>query len=123
MIGCVNLKKKYSDIYKKLVTAYYNSEFEETLDYILNHEFEDRRHGEEVLAALCGMKVNSTKEPSTFAYNIVEAITQNRVREKIVQKLRSCNKDCENIRGVSKCQSICPFNAIFKAENTEEKFI
>lgn len=117
------MKKKYSDIYKKLVTAYYNSEFEETLDYILNHEFEDRRQGEEVLATLCGVKVNSTKEPSTFAYNIVEAITQNRVREKIVQKLGSCNKDCENIRGVSKCQSICPFNAIFKAENTEEKFI
>lgn len=117
------MKDKYAGIYERLINSYYNNIFEETIDYILNNEFENINQGKEILATLCGVEIKNFNDETSFTYNIVEAITQNKVREKIVQKLSSCNKDCENIDGKSICQSICPFNAIIKDSNSEEKCI
>lgn len=117
------MKDKYAGVYERLINSYYNNIFEETIDYILNNEFENINQGKEILATLCGVEIKNFNDETSFTYNIVEAITQNKVREKIVQKLSSCNKDCENIDGKSICQSICPFNAIIKDSNSEEKCI
>lgn len=122
-MGSVKVKEKYIDLYKSLVSAYYSTKFEETLEYILSNEFEDKNQGKEILALICGVEVNNQLNEATFAYNIVNAITEARVKEKIVQKIGCCNEDCENIDGKSKCQRICPFDAIIKLPNSEEKWI
>lgn len=117
------MKENYKHIYKRIVSAYYNNEFEKTLEDILTNEFESASEGKEAIAAMCGVDIATLKDDSLFAYEIIDSITQHRVREKIVQKVGSCCEDCEKIDGCTKCQRICPFNAIFKLPNSEEKWI
>lgn len=117
------MKDKYDLIYKQLVSAYYNNSFEETLQQILNTEFEDKSEGKEVIATLCGVDTLVTKDDYQFIFEIIDSITNKRVREKIVQKVHSCGEDCENTNGKSKCQSICPLDAIVKIPLTNDKYI
>lgn len=60
------------------------------------------------------------EEESNYIQGIVEAITHNQVKEKIVQKVKNCDTDCEAINGKSKCQTVCPFDAIIKSDNHDK---
>ena len=114
---------KDKKIFEKLVEAYYHNHFEETLHQILKEEFENKEEAKEVIGALCGVEVEATTDDYQFIYQIIDGITQHQVREKILQKVRGCTEDCEHLDGLSKCQSVCPFDAIVKDHARGEKWI
>lgn len=113
------MKGKYQVLYKQLIEAYYNRRFEETLSKMLEEEFETVEEAKQVLSTLCGVDL-LTYDDDHYIQALVEAISQNRVREKIVQKIRGCESDCETVDGKSKCQSVCPFEAIIKNERGDK---
>ncbi len=117
------MKEKYNDLYKQLAASYYAENFEKTFLHLLQNEFENKEEAREVLSTLCGVENNDALDDYTFTQEIINSITHNRVREKIIQKVRSCKDDCEQADGKSKCQSVCPFDAILKDPIGNDKFI
>ena len=115
------MKEKYHALYEMLIKAYYNQTFERTFEKMLMEEFEDKQEAKEVLATLCGVEVEKCEDDYIFIQNLIDGITRQRVREKIIHKVRVCYEDCEQKDGKSKCQSVCPFDAIIKKE--EDKWI
>ncbi|MBE5960338.1 MAG: iron hydrogenase [Lachnospiraceae bacterium] len=117
------MKDKYQDLYRRLVNAYYNRNFEEVFEHMLKTEFENKEEAREILSALCGVENDVNKDDYIFTQVIIDSITKGRVREKIVQKVHKCTEDCEQSDGKSKCQSVCPFDAIIRAEDGVDKTI
>lgn len=112
----------YKQMYKELIEAYYNKKFEETFER-LQKKFKDKEGAKEVFSALAGVEKVSAKDDHEFIQKLLDAITKNRVRENIVYKVSSCHKDCEEEDGHSKCQNVCPFNAIKRDAVTQDKVI
>lgn len=117
------MKEKYKELYKELIEAYYSKEFEKTFEKLLNEAFEDKQEAKSILSTLCGVDIDLNLNDHQFTQQLIDAITQNRVKEKIVAKVRACSSDCETIDGKSKCQSVCPFDAIIKPTLSEDKVI
>ena len=117
------MKENYRDMYKQLVHGYYNRNFEEVFEHLMTNEFEAREEAKEVLSTLCGVENEDIADDYMFMQHIVDSITHNRVREKIIQKVKACGEDCEQSDGKSKCQSVCPFDAILKDPIGNDKFI
>ena len=117
------MKEKYRDIYKELVKAYYEGSFEETFEALINKNFESKDEAKEILAILCGVETNLQIDDHEYMQSIIQGITNQRVRNKIIQKVRKCSLDCEKIGEKSKCQSTCPFDAIIRSEDGEDKWV
>lgn len=117
------MKKKYSHLYKQLLEGYYHGDFEEVFTNMLLHEFQDKQEAKEILSTLCGVDNPDIEDDYLFTQQIIDSITHNQVREKIIQKVRSCEEDCKQIDGKSKCMSVCPFDAILKDPIGNDKFI
>lgn len=117
------MNDKYKVLYKELVKAYYENNFEKTFEKILEEEFESQEEAREVLGTLCGVKGINKQSDYEFVQEIIEKITQNQVRDKIIQKVRNCIEDCENVNGKSRCQSVCPLDAIMKDNSGNGKWI
>ena len=117
------MKETYQGLYKKLVKAYYDRNFEEVFKDILNNEFESKERAKEVLSILCGVENTHTMDDYIFTQEVINAIIQNQVRKKIVQKVNSCNEDCEIVEGKSKCQRVCPFDAILRSPIGNDKWV
>lgn len=117
------MKEKYDELYKQLVESYYHGDFEETLLRMVENEFSSKEEAKEILSTLCGVDNPHTSDDFAFTTQVIDSITRNRVRKKIIQKVQSCNDDCENVDGKSKCQSVCPFDAIIKNPVAGDKAI
>lgn len=117
------MKEKYYTLYKQLIEAYYNKEFEKTFEKLLTEEFTDKQEAKSILSTLCGVEIDLNLDDHTFTQKLIDAITQNQVKEKIIAKVRTCASDCETIDGKSKCQSVCPFDAIIRPSLSEDKMI
>ena len=117
------MKEKYKSIYKELVKAYYESKFEETFERLMNQEFESKEEARELLAIFCGVEADMEADDHGYMQSIVKGITSQQVRAKIVQKVRNCGTDCEQVEGKSKCQTTCPFDAIITSEDGKDKWI
>ncbi len=109
-------------MYKGLIKAYYDSHFEDEFAKLLK-EFDDKEEAKAVLATLCGVEEIKTKDDNEFVYRLINAITKQQVRDKIVLKVSACSEDCETTDGKSKCMSTCPFEAIKRDEKTGDKRI
>ncbi len=112
----------YKQMYKELIEAYYNKNFEETFER-LQKQFTHKDEAKEVFSALAGVDNLAAEDDHEFIQNLLDAITKNRVRENIVYKVTSCDKDCEEENGHSKCQNVCPFNAIKRDVISQDKYI
>lgn len=117
------MEDKYGEIFEKLVKGYYNNQFEDTYHEIMNNDLKEEENPKEILLALCGVKESKAEKEHHFYQELVNGITNQRVRNKIVQKVRSCTSDCESVDGKSKCQTVCPFDAIVKDGEKGEKRI
>lgn len=117
------MKEKYAMLYKQLIEAYYHKEFEKTFEKLLNEEFQDKEEAKSILSTLCGVDIDLTLSDHAFTQELIDAITQNRVKEKVVTKVRACTSDCETVDGKSKCQTVCPFDAIIRPTLGEDKLI
>jgi len=116
------MKEQYETMYKQLIDAYYRGKFEETFESLMN-TFENKNQGKEILATLCGVEVELEANDHAYIQSIVQGITSQQVRSRIVQKLKNCGSDCEQVEGKSKCQSVCPFEAIITSEDGKDKWI
>lgn len=106
------MKNNYELLFKQLVKAYYDNNFDATVNKILNTPGFNKDEAMSVISALCG--VNVTKDDN-YIYNLKKAITNYKVREHIIEKVSQCSGTCEsNMDGKTKCQLSCPFNAILK---------
>lgn len=114
------MKEKYQILYKKLIEAYYSGHFEEALEHAMANDFESVEEAKQILSTLCGVDLLQYDDRN-YIQTLVEAITHNRVKEKVIQKIRSCEEDCETVKGKSKCQTVCPFEAIMKMDNGDKK--
>ncbi|PHV71535.1 iron hydrogenase [Sporanaerobium hydrogeniformans] len=116
------MQEKHQRVYKELIKAYYTNHFEETFKKILKEEFENKQEAKDVLSILCGVEDLEEEEDYLFTQKLLDAITRQQVRKKIVQKVRICKEDCEREGEKSKCQSVCPFDAIIR-DGAGEKWI
>ncbi|MBP3888401.1 MAG: iron hydrogenase [Cellulosilyticum sp.] len=117
------MKEKYKAIYKELVKAYYEGNFEETFERILKEDFQSTQEGKEILAVFCGVEADTSADDHTYIQSIIKGITSQNVRHKVVQKVKNCGMDCEKVEGKSKCQTTCPFDAIIEFEDGKDRWI
>ncbi|WP_055666410.1 [Fe-Fe] hydrogenase large subunit C-terminal domain-containing protein [Desnuesiella massiliensis] len=103
------MKKKYEEIFKILVKAYYDDKFEEKVNEILEDPSVDKAELSSIISTLCGVKVDYTE---SFAYDLRKAITNYQANNRIVQKISDCTMQCAGEDGKTNCQRICPFDAI-----------
>lgn len=115
------MKGKYKEIFEILVEAYYNGDFDVTINYIMKNEFQDEKEAQRVIANLCGVEVDFDEED--FVYNIKKAITNNSVKKDIVSKIQKCKNECTKDGGEPKCISACPFDAILVDPINNNKYI
>lgn len=115
------MNSKYTDIFNTLIQAYYNGNFDETLNRIMTcHEMspQDTFH---IITSLCGVDV---KFDNNYLFNLKKAITDYGVNNRIVQKIRKCNVNCtidENDHHI--CQATCPFEAIKYDAKKQDTYI
>lgn len=116
------MSDSYKKMYKELIEAYYNNNFEKTFAK-LQKQFENHEEAREVLSALAGVDNEPAADDYEFIQNLLDAITKNRVREKIIYKVNAFDEDCECEEGESKCLNVCPFNAVKEDLITKSKSI
>lgn len=112
----------YKKMYKELIEAYYNKEFEKTFAK-LQKQFKDHKEAREVLSALAGVETVPAEDDYEFIQNLLDSITKNQVRKKIIYKVNATEEDCQCEEGESKCLNVCPFNAIKEDLITKSKTI
>ncbi|WP_040213654.1 [Fe-Fe] hydrogenase large subunit C-terminal domain-containing protein [Clostridium polynesiense] len=106
------MKKHHMDLFQKLVKSYYEGNFDETVEKIINTPGLDKDEITKTVSMLCGVEVENDEN---YIYNLKKAITNYQVRERIVEKLGQCTISCtKDETGKTKCQMACPFNAILK---------
>jgi iron only hydrogenase large subunit-like protein len=104
------LKAKYSDLFKELVKAYYDSGFETKLQSILSDPEVNKEDLSRVISSLCGIQLDFT---DNYIEDLKKAIEEYKINHKIVNKVKVCSMDCIDIEGQTMCQRSCPFDAIF----------
>lgn len=104
------MKKVYENLFKELVKAYYNDNFDEKINFIINEHNFDNKEAMDVISSLCGVTVD---KDDNYIYNLKKAITNYEVNRKVVERVRDCSEHCStDDDGKSPCQLSCPFNAI-----------
>ena len=114
------MNKKFDNLFKKLVKAYYNDNFEETVNHILSKETEDKEYLSKVISSLCGVNIEFD---DNFILNLKKAIGNYEIRHKIVHKVHDCSMDCSKDGEKTRCQKSCPFDAILVDKNTSTTYI
>ncbi len=113
--------EKYKTIFKQLTKAYYDGTFDETVRELLQFSEFDKMETMKLISVLCGVDVNIDDE--NFIPNLKKAITNYKVKENVVNKIFQCN-DCEKSHHEkTKCQSVCPFDAIVEEPLKKDMFI
>lgn len=82
-------EKNYSDLFKKLVKAYYEDVFQETIDEILSRKEIDKKKFAKVVSALCGVEVSFSKN---FSQELKSAIENYKESHRVVINTHSCIK-------------------------------
>lgn len=103
------MKKHYEDLFKSLVKAYYEDNFETEVTRILQNPAVDKIQLSAAISALCGVKVEYSPN---FVTDLKKAITNYAAHHKVVEKISDCTMDCADNEGKTACQRVCPFNAI-----------
>ena len=114
------MKKDQKDLFKKLVKAYYEDNFEEIVDNLLKEEEANRTELFKVISNLCGVNLNYD---ANYIENLKKAISAYKLEHKIVEKVSHCSTDCTDENGLTNCQKSCPFDAILISPDTGSTYI
>lgn len=115
------MKKEYEALFKRIVKAYYEDDFDKVVNEIISDPNFDREEAKSIIATLCGVDVD---KDDNYIYNLKKAITDYKVKERIVEKVGSCSDHCKDKdSGLTKCQLACPFNAIVEDKNFGNTYI
>lgn len=107
-------------LYKNLIKTYYEPDSGVQFNALIEKTLQDDPEMKNILSILCG--VEALQDDKSFAHTLANALTKQNVREKIIYKVTRCSTDCISEDGKSKCQSVCPFDAIMK-DKAGEKWI
>lgn len=103
----------YKSLFKRLLKAYYEDVFEETVNEIISNSTVDKNKFAKVISALCGVEVNYS---NNFSKDLIKAIENYKENNRVVVSTNSCVTDCVEIDGKTLCQNACPFDAIIVGE-------
>jgi len=103
------LKTLYNNLFKEIVKAYYDGNFEEKIKNLVENENIDKQYLSEVIASLCGVEVSYGEN---YFEELKEAIKAYCADHKVVSKVMECNMDCADSNGETPCSKSCPFDAI-----------
>lgn len=115
------MNSKYEDIFNRLIKAYYEDRFEETVnDIIINHEISPQETFK-IVCTLCGVSLDFD---NNYLYKLKNAITNYEVNRRFIEKLDSCNIKCKASEDVkTSCQLACPFDAILYDKDNNSTYI
>lgn len=99
----------YSELFKKILDAYYNNSFDETIVGLMKNSDKDKEALGKIISALCGVDVNFGPN---YIQDLKAAIAHYDRKKKVVSRVQNCCMECLNEAGHSACQTACPFNAI-----------
>lgn len=104
------MNKKYDGIFKELIKAYYNGNFNEKIEEVINTSEEKEEDIFKIITSLCGVSIPYDEN---YIYNMKKAITNYNVNETLIEKLSCENRNCKvGADGKYNCQRACPFDAI-----------
>lgn len=103
------MNKKYNDIFKLLVSSYYNDTFETKVESLLKEQVTNKETLAKIISTLCGVDIDYGEN---FIVSLKKAITAYQSQNRVVKKLKDCNMNCSKDGKTTTCQSVCPFNAI-----------
>ncbi|MFL0248140.1 4Fe-4S binding protein [Candidatus Clostridium stratigraminis] len=98
------------ELFKILVKAYYEDNFETIVDNLLIEQKENKDTLNKIISALCG--VDSRDISEEYSRELKAAIFNYISSNKVVIRVKNCTLDCMDAEGKTKCQSNCAFNAI-----------
>lgn len=115
------MHNKYTDLFDILVRSYYEGNFDDTLSNVMVCHEVSPQETFKIITSLCGV---SLEFDNNYVYNIKKAITNYAVNKKFIEKLDSCNINCnENKDKKFNCQAACPFDAILYDYNNKSTYI
>ncbi|MDF2884463.1 MAG: hydrogenase large subunit domain protein [Clostridiaceae bacterium] len=105
------MKENYSELFKTIVNAYYNDNFEKVVNELLKSPEIEKEQLKNVISALCGVEVDFNS--NNYITSLINAIGTYEADHKIVNRVKCCSMDCVDSDGKTSCQKSCPFDAIF----------
>lgn len=114
------MNKIYSNLFKTLINAYYENNFEEELEKMLSNKNVNKQELANIISSLCGVDVDFSNEYIDY---LKKAIGSYKFDNKIVTKVKSCSMECADSNGKTSCQHACPFNAIIVDREANTTYI
>ncbi|MDP4144532.1 MAG: [Fe-Fe] hydrogenase large subunit C-terminal domain-containing protein [Bacillota bacterium] len=105
------MKAKHEDLFKSIVKAYYEDDFEKKIKKIISDSSINRDELSGLISSLCGVGIKFD-ENSDFVEDLKKAIKSYKIDHKVVNKIKSCSMECADMDGQTICQKSCPFDAI-----------
>ncbi len=102
--------KHHRNLYKQLVKSYYEGNFDEEFDRILNHTEYKREATLKLISALCNQEIDINAPDNEVKTQVIYAITNYKVKEKIAKQLISNSNLDSEVK--ENCKSLCPLNSI-----------
>lgn len=116
------MELQYRKLYEELIKAYYENHFEETL-VRMYESFESKELARNVLTVICGVEDIDKEDEFAFIQAIVQQIVNHQVRNKVINKIKKCNEECGAEDGKTKCELVCPLDAIMMHPMGNDRFI
>lgn len=111
------MEHKYEELFKALVKADYNNEFDVKIKEVFSDTSIDKRELCSVISTLCGVnldyfEIDQSSDINSYIQDLKKAISEYNPNGKIVNKIKPCSGDCTKAAGKTACQASCPFNAV-----------
>lgn len=97
------------ELFRALVKAYYENNFEATVNNLLM-ENDNKENASKIISALCGTEL--TNETDEYSKELKNAIFNYASNNKIVIRIKDCVQDCKDLSEKTNCQKACAFDAI-----------
>lgn len=103
------MNKIYNELFKTLIKAYHENNFETELEQLLSEDNINKAELGSIISSLCGVDVDFS---DNYIEDIKKAIHSYEANHKIVNKVKHCTMECTDKPGKTLCQESCPFDAI-----------
>ena len=115
------MKAMYNDLFKSIVKAYYEGNFDKKIEELINDENVNKDYLSEVISSLCGVGISYSENYSSDLKAAIKAYSS---EHKVVNKVMECSMDCGgDINGQTPCEKSCPFSAIITDKENRTSYI
>ncbi|NLM35311.1 MAG: iron hydrogenase [Clostridiales bacterium] len=114
------MHQKHKELFKKIVKAYYNDNFEESIKEIMEEEKINKHQLFKTISMLCGVDLEYDEN---YIENLKKAISTYKLEHKIVDRVLDCDGACRGDDCLTNCQRSCPFDAILTDPETGKTYI